>query len=141
LEVVTEGKVTDPTLLNFDKIKHFASENEAMIQQRKQKQEEDEPETANDSDQREKLRQMVKKSNQKILDYNELYEENELFNKCGELQKVLGPESLSGEYAEYQVTYNKLFFESRVIIFELKITNTLADTTIKNVTADLKYEN
>ena len=71
---------------------------------------------------------MVKKSNQQITEYNELYEENELFAKCGELQKVLGPTPLSGEYAEYQVTYNKLFFEGRVIIFELKIKNTLEGT-------------
>ena len=71
---------------------------------------------------------MVKKSNQQILEYNELYEENELFSKCGQLQKVLGPAKLSGEYSEYQVVYNKLFFSGRVIIFEVKITNTLADT-------------
>ena len=34
---------------------------------------------------------MVKKSSAKIEEYNELYAENELFSKCGELQKVLEP--------------------------------------------------
>ena len=40
---------------------------------------------------------MTKKSNKLVDDYNELYDENELFNKCGELKKVLGPFKLTTE--------------------------------------------
>lgn len=44
---------------------------------------------------------MSKKSDQLVEEYNDQYEEDELFNKCGELRKVLGPFALTGEDAEY----------------------------------------
>ena len=34
---------------------------------------------------------MSKKSSKLVDEYNDFYEENNLFNCCGELQKVLGP--------------------------------------------------
>ena len=62
-----------------------------------------------------------------VQNYNEKYEDNELFNQCGELLKALGPYELTSDDAEYRVTYYKLYFAG-CMIFEYKIQNTLPDT-------------
>ena len=45
---------------------------------------------------------------------------------------------MTGEDAEYLVTYFKLFFAG-CILFELKIKNTVPDTTLLDITAELKF--
>jgi hypothetical protein len=96
----TMDVISDPSLITMDKIAQFADQNENIIQQRKEQEEED-IDTQHEDNQNQKLRKMLKKSNKLIEDYNDLYEEHQLFNKCGELQKVLGPLSLTEEDAEY----------------------------------------